>query len=109
MSVSDLPQFFDRAVADKQLESTPHEAYRRVLWVLKNRCAEIEQAILGSRKRGDRSIEAASAFFDLSAARLQVLEDIQVVEMLLRRLDGLRVVDRPESPTRDPRKGYGER
>lgn len=109
MSLTDLPQFFDRAVADKALESTPHEAYRRVLWVLKNRCAEIEQEILGSRKRGDRSLEAAAVYFDLSASRAQMLEVIELVEGLLRRLDGQRPLERATPPKRDPGKGYGER
>lgn len=105
----ELPAFLDGALADKQLEQTPHEAYRRVIWVLQGRLRDIETAMLDSRKRGDRSLDAAASFFDLGAQRAQILEDIEIVTALLRRLDGLRPLERVEPPRRDPRKGYGER
>lgn len=95
-----LRVFLQPLLEGKPLEQGPATALSTAIWLLRLRLDDMNAEVW--RKPDER------VFKKLFERRLQLLEDIAALEILLARAEGRRLFDSPE-PTQQPAgPGYGE-
>lgn len=92
-----LRLFLDPLLAGRPLESGPASALSAAIWVFRRRLDEMNETVW---QKADTEV-----FESLFQRRLQLIEDIEALEALLRRAEGKRPFE-PTGPT-PPSAGHG--